>query len=159
MKSTRKFCNKMKTKKQKDTTIKINLQKHSPVVVITEADNGFQVDYHSYDGEEVFSSKTVHEYRGEIEVDKFPQESKIEVDTAISMLYDVVEVLGLHGSRHAKHRIYIIDRPGDKHPDFTDMDSEVIWGKPENVIATISNVDEKEEDEILSELDEQSKKE
>jgi hypothetical protein len=149
----------MKKKKKNKTYITVNLQQHSPVVIITEADNGFQVDYHSFDGEEVFSSKTVHEYKGEVDTDGLPKESKVEVETAREMLSEVAEILGVNGSRHSKHRLYIIDRPGDKHNDFTDMDSEVIWGNPQNVIATISNVDEKEEDDVLSEIDEKSKKE
>jgi len=31
------------------------------------------------------------------------------------------------GSRHSDKRVYVIEAPGDKHPDFTDKHSDVIW--------------------------------
>jgi len=32
------------------------------------------------------------------------------------------------GSRHDEKRTYVIEAPGDKHPDFTSGHSDVIWG-------------------------------
>lgn len=31
------------------------------------------------------------------------------------------------GSRHDEKRTYVIQAPGDKHPNFTDAHSDVIW--------------------------------
>lgn len=32
-------------------------------------------------------------------------------------------------SRHSEKRVYVIEAPGDKHADFTEEHSNVIWGK------------------------------
>lgn len=32
------------------------------------------------------------------------------------------------GSRHDEKRVYVIEAPGDKHPDFMEAHANVIWG-------------------------------
>lgn len=47
-------------------------------------------------------------------------------------LSDVLSVIGdmyETSSRHDAERIYIIKAPGDKHPDFTEAHSKVIFGE------------------------------
>lgn len=43
-------------------------------------------------------------------------------------LHEIIDYFGESGSRHDEKRIYIVERPGDKHPDFTKADAEVIFG-------------------------------
>ncbi len=48
-------------------------------------------------------------------------------DHILELLNNVLSTLGHSGSRHDKNRIYIITAPGDKHADFTEAMSEVIF--------------------------------
>jgi hypothetical protein len=53
---------------------------------------------------------------------------------ALASEKDALEIamylLGLTGgSRHDASRLYLIEAPGDKHPDFTDAHWDVIFGR------------------------------
>ena len=47
-------------------------------------------------------------------------------DNVRELLQAVNEIYG-SGSRHDKKRTYIVEAPGDKHPDFTDKHADLLW--------------------------------
>jgi len=51
---------------------------------------------------------------------KYAYESFADILRMLSDYYDP-------GSRHDAKRVYIIEAPGDKHPDFTEEIANVIW--------------------------------
>ena len=62
---------------------------------------------------------------GETEANK--QLSVYSDDQVKQMLTEILNELGLGGSRHDEKRLYIIEAPGDKHPDFSEEHANVIW--------------------------------
>lgn len=56
-----------------------------------------------------------------------PEGKSVQVDIK-DLLHEILDYFGEPGSRHSEKRIYIVERPGDKHPDFTEADAEVIFG-------------------------------
>jgi hypothetical protein len=76
-----------------------------------------------------------------------------EVATMKKVLGYIMEQFGVSGSRHSNHRLYLVDRPGDKNSGFTNKDSEVIWGKPKDADMEVFNSSEEENDELLKEHD------
>lgn len=55
-----------------------------------------------------------------IDGDKYAYDNFTDVLCMIRDLYEP-------GSRNDKKRIYIIEAPGDKHPDFTEAHIKVLW--------------------------------
>ena len=54
-------------------------------------------------------------------VERFIYEQLTDLLHAIKDYYD-------DGSRYDEKRIYIIEAPGDKHPNFSDKHYDLIWG-------------------------------
>lgn len=77
-------------------------------VTIEKIDNGFLVSY---------QCPNTEEYR----------RVQVYSETLADAMRDVVAYYG-DGGRHDEKRVYVIEAPGDKHPDFSDAHYKVIWG-------------------------------
>lgn len=93
-------------------------------LVITRASNGFIIDN---DGElETFVIERDDSWRDGCVT------NKAEIDALIKLLTYVHEEFASSTSRYSKHRVYIVDRPGDKNDAFTNKDSEVLFATEDN---------------------------
>lgn len=86
-------------------------------VVITTAQDGYII--HSYDEQDP-ADKTINVVE---------QREKGDAETLHDVLHVVLNHLGGTGSRYDDKRVYVIIAPGDKHKDFTEAHSNIIWGK------------------------------
>lgn len=77
-------------------------------LTIETIDNGFLVSYQCPNSEE---------YR----------RVQVYSETIADALRDALNYFGDDSNRYSEKRTYVIEAPGDKHPDFTDAHSDVIW--------------------------------
>lgn len=53
---------------------------------------------------------------------------EIYAENTRDLFLELQSLLGANGSRHDEKRVYIIEAPGDKHDNWTDAHSAVIFG-------------------------------
>lgn len=53
---------------------------------------------------------------------------RVYSETIADALREALDFFGDIGGRHDEKRVYVIEAPGDKHPDFGAAHYKVIWG-------------------------------
>ena len=88
----------------------------------------YEQDYDEYDTDNITISSVnngyiVYDGRDQIvfEIEaKAIDEDEAEVKAMINLLHFIKSRFGVDGNRYSKHRIYIEDKPGDMHEDYTE---------------------------------------
>lgn len=76
---------------------------------IEEVTNGYTVSYNEGDSESIFKEKIIV---FEVDDDESNKQKQLK-----NMFYSILDILGEHGSRYDKERLYIEIKPGDKYEE------------------------------------------
>lgn len=122
-------------------------------ITIKKAENGYVITNKSNCNTAQEEVVVVSEEKFDIFSDRDKCENA-EVEALREVFHYIQEQFGVSGGRYSKHRLYIVNRPGDKHNDFTNKDSEVLFATEDNPPkdAEVEVYDDDEEEKRSSEF-------